>query len=141
MTSELIKNIGMEFFKEQDRLKGNISLELCSKNYLAYIAGNPPMDFKGHCQFGNMFYSAFPDLNHDFHDIIISDNKVVVRFTLLGTHTGNFMGLPPTNKPIKVTAIAILGLNDNKKVCELHAEFDQQGLMKQLGAIPEPAHN
>ena len=137
---EELKNLGARFFAAQDKLKGRLAPELCAKGYTAYIAGNPPMDFNGHCQFGKMFYAAFPDLKHSINDVITDGNKVVVRFTLSGTHSGNFMSLPPTNKSVLTTAIAILHI-DNNKVNELHAEFDQVGLMKQLGVIPEMVNN
>jgi predicted ester cyclase len=42
------------------------------------------------------------------------------------------MGLPATGRTIAVPAIAILRVVDGK-VTELHAVFDQAGMMRQLG--------
>lgn len=104
MSAEQNKSIARRFFEELDRRKGAPAEELCAPNYKTHIAGNPPMDFEGHKQFGIMFYSAFPDLKHVIKDTIAEGNKVAVRFTLQGTHNGNFMDLPPTSKQVSVSS-------------------------------------
>ena len=58
----------------------------------------------------------------------------MVRFTLRGSHTGDFMGIPATGKSIEVSAIAILAFVDGK-VAQLNAQFDQLGMMQQLSLI------
>jgi len=58
-----------------------------------------------------------------------------VRFTLRGTQTGDFLGIPATGKPIEIVASAFLTV-DEGKVTHLRAQFDQLGLLKQLGALP-----
>jgi len=135
MSTAEIKSIGPRFFKEQDRLRGGPADELCASNYAAHIGGNPPMNLAAHKQFASAFYSAFPDLNHTIDDTIADGDKVVVRFTLRGTHTENFMGIPATGKSITVGAIVLFHIV-NGKVEELRAQFDQMGMMQQLGVIP-----
>lgn len=82
-----------------------------------------------------MFYQGFPALSHTIEDVIAEDNTVVVRFTLRGRQSADFMGIPATGKPIEVQAIAIMRFHDGK-VTQLTAQFDQLGMMQQLGAIP-----
>ncbi len=135
MSTAEIKSLGPRFFKEQDRLRGGPADELCASNYAAHIGGNPPMNLAAHKQFASAFYSAFPDLNHTIDDTIADGDKVVVCFTLRGTHTGNFMGIPATGKSITVGAIVLFHIV-NGKVAELRAQFDQMGMMQQLGVIP-----
>ena len=137
MSAEENKATGSRFFEEQDRLRGGPADELCAANYTAQIGGNPPLNLEGHKQFARMFYSAFPDLNHTIEDTVAERDKVAVRFTLRGTHKGNFMGIPPTGKPIMVSAIAIMQIVGGK-VIQLRGEFDQLGMMQQLGVIPTP---
>ena len=45
-----------------------------------------------------MMRTAFPDLELVAEDTIAEADKVVCRFTLRGTHRGEFMGLPPTGR-------------------------------------------
>jgi predicted ester cyclase len=54
---------------------------------------------------------------------------------LRGTHTGDFMGMPPTGRAVTVQAIALLSVADGR-VTHLRAIFDRFGLMQQLGVIP-----
>lgn len=130
-----VKSIGPLFFREQDRLRGGPADGLCASNYTAYIGGNPPINLEGHKQMASMFYEGFPDINHTIDDTITEGDKVVVRFTLHGTHTGNFNGISATKKSITVGGIAIFHIM-NGKVAELHAQFDQMGMLQQLGVIP-----
>ncbi len=129
------KTIGRRFFEEQDRRKGPLPAELCAANYRFHIPGSPPIDQQGHSQFATMFYAAFPDLEHIIEDTVAEDGKAVVRFTLHGTHKGDFMGIPPTGKEVWVDCMAILQIADGK-ITEVHGMFDQFGMMQQLGVIP-----
>lgn len=135
MSSDSVKDLGPLFFAEQDRLLGGPADELCAPGYTAQIGVNPPMPLAGHQQFARMFYAAFPDLRHVIEDTVAEPDRVAVRFTLHGTQTGDFMGLPATGRTIAVPAIAILRVADGK-VTELRAVFDQMGMMQQLGAAP-----
>jgi predicted ester cyclase len=51
------------------------------------------------------FRRAVPDLHAQVHDMLADGDKVVTRKTLHGTHTGGFMGLPPTGNAISVDVI------------------------------------
>ena len=133
--SETNKTIARRFFEGQDRQKGPPPKELCAPTYSFHIPGSPPMDLTGHSQFGTMFYAAFPDLEHIIDDTVAEDGKVVVRFTLHGTHKGDFMGIPPTGKEVWVACMDIFQIPDGK-ITEVHGMFDQFGLMQQLGVIP-----
>ncbi len=135
MSIERNRTIASEFFMEQDRRKGPLSPELVADNYTAKIGSNPQMDRQGHSVFGAAFYAGFPDLYHTIDEVLANENGAAVRFTLRGTHTGDFMGIPATGKPIEVTAIAIQHIADGK-VTSLRAEFDQVGMLRQLGVLP-----
>lgn len=62
------------------------------------------------------------------------DDKVVTRWTMRGTHQGEFRGITPTGKQITVTGIGIFRFS-NGKVVESWDTFDQLGMMRQLGVI------
>ena len=54
-----------------------------------------------------------------------------------GTHQGEFRGIAPTGKRVTVTGIGIFWFSDGK-VVESWDNFDQLGMMRQLGVIPVP---
>ena len=58
----------------------------------------------------------------------------MTRFTLRGTHTAPFMGIPPTGRAITVSAIVILTVEE-EKVRHLRGIFDQVELLRQLGVV------
>ena len=81
---------------------------------------------------------AFHGLNVTIEDMVADDDKVTCRFTARGVHKGEFMGLPPTGKPIAMTGIEIFRL-ENGKIAELWGEANLMGLMVQLGKLPSSA--
>lgn len=138
MSTEHNEATARQFFLGQDRRKGPLDPEIVAADYVARIGSNPPMDIAGHSGFGVMFYQGFPDLYHTIDDVIAEGDRVAVRFTLRGAHTGDFMGIPPTGRQIEVSAIAMMRFVSGK-VAQLTAQFDQVGMMQQLGQLPPPA--
>jgi steroid delta-isomerase-like uncharacterized protein len=83
----------------------------------------------------SMYRSAFSDLRLSIDDLLAHEDKVVWRWHSEGTHTGEFFGLLPTNRHGGVTGISIARLEDGK-VVESWSEWDNLGLLQQLGAAP-----
>ena len=84
-----------------------------------------------------MVHSGLPDADARIEDEIAEGDKVVVRWRMRGTHTGELMGIAPSGKPVTWTGITIYRLADGK-IVEEKGEEDSLGLMQQLGAIPAP---
>lgn len=129
------KDLGRMFFEAQDRMRGGPDPALCGPSYVSRIGSIPPMTMAQHEAFAKAFYAGFPDLKHSVHEVIAADDKVVVRFTLRGTHRGEFMGIPPTQRRFEAGAIVVFRVADGK-IAELDGQFDQMGMMRQLGVIP-----
>lgn len=87
-----------------------------------------------------MFSSAFSDLWYTFEDLIAEGDKVVGRGVIEGKHTGNFMGMPATNRVIRWTGTRTFRLV-NGKVTDGWIDLDMFGMMMQLGAIPMPGQS
>ena len=79
--------------------------------------------------------AAFQDLDVTVVDMVAEKDMVAARFTARGIHKGDFMGLPPTGKPIAMTGMEIFRL-ENGKIAELWGEANLLGLMQQLGILP-----
>ena len=84
------------------------------------------------------FRNAVPDLTYTVEDQVSEDDKVVSRYTVRGTHQGEFFGVPGTGKRIEMTGIQIDRFDESGKLIEEWPEYDLLGAMKQMGAIPEP---
>jgi len=82
-------------------------------------------------------FSAFPDLHLTIDDMVVEGDKVAARITMTGTHKGEYMGAPPTNKKITIRAITIERFAGGK-IVEEWGMADTLGLMQQLGLVPTP---
>jgi steroid delta-isomerase-like uncharacterized protein len=70
-------------------------------------------------------------------DMIAEEDRVAVRLTARATHQGEFMGLPATGKDYTISETHIFHMRDGK-VADHWRDADMLGLMRQLGALPEP---
>lgn len=77
---------------------------------------------------------AFPDLHYEIRDIVATDDTVVIRVRMTGTHRGDLFGLAPTGKRIAVDQINIERIRDGR-IAEHWRVTDELSLMKQLGAV------
>lgn len=86
-------------------------------------------------QFGADSAKNIPDLNFTVEDMVAEGDKVVVRQTMRGTHTGEFMGVAPTGKKFSQMLTCIFRITDGK-IAEIWWLADTFGLLQQLGAFP-----
>jgi steroid delta-isomerase-like uncharacterized protein len=84
--------------------------------------------------------TGFPDLKFKIDDTIAERNEVVVHWTATGTHRGNFLGTPPTNRNATVSGTSIFRI-EGGKIVEEWAHWDLMSMMNQLGLhmVPENA--
>jgi predicted ester cyclase len=79
--------------------------------------------------------SVFSDQRWEIHQVIGDGEFVVVYCTLHARHTGNLMGIPPTNREVNQDYVQILRFEDGKAV-ERWGVRDDMALMRQLGVLP-----
>lgn len=116
--------------------KGNIDLldELLNPGYLNHSSSFPDSP-PGPAALKPIVIAmrvAFPDLNYTIQDLIITDNRIVARVKMTGTHTGDFFGIPPTNKKISVNQINIEYI-ENGRISQHWRITDENAMMQQLG--------
>jgi steroid delta-isomerase-like uncharacterized protein len=113
--------------------------ELISPDAVFYVPGRPePMRGPGgYLAIIGMMRAGFPDIQWTLEEMIAEDDKVAARFTMRGTHQGNFFGVPPTGKTIAVQAMNFYRLAGGQFV-EERGQPDLLGLLMQIGAVPPP---
>lgn len=79
------------------------------------------------------FKGAFPDLRVHIEDLLSEGDLTATRFTCTGTHTGDQLGIAPTNRPVRFTGMTFARWKDGK-ITEGWNEVDLPGLMRQVGA-------
>lgn len=81
--------------------------------------------------------AAFPDMHWTVLEQIAEGDKVLSRFEWTGTHRGTFLGVPATERPVKVWGMVIDRL-EGGKIKDTRILMDTLGLMMQLGVVPPP---
>jgi steroid delta-isomerase-like uncharacterized protein len=81
--------------------------------------------------------TGFPDLKFSIDDTIAERDEVVVHWTARGTHKGQFLGMPATNKKAAVTGTSIYRL-EGSKIAESWANWNLMSMMEQLGISSAP---
>jgi len=82
-----------------------------------------------------LFLAGYSDLHFTIDDIIAEKDKVVACWTFSGTHRGDFMGIPATNKKVSMDGMTIHHLADGK-IMDSYGNWDALGMMQQLGVVP-----
>ncbi|MFW6074015.1 MAG: ester cyclase [Chloroflexota bacterium] len=80
---------------------------------------------------------ALASSSHTGVDQLSDGDRVVQRFELNGTHTGEITGIPPSGNRFEVRGIKILRFSDGV-IAEIWAMFDTLSMMQQIGAVPAP---
>jgi len=82
-------------------------------------------------RFVSQFLSAFPDLQHNVETMIEEGDRVAVRFSAHGIHSGQWMYFAPTGKSIHYTGVTLARVAGDK-IIEHHTWWDKASLMEQV---------
>jgi steroid delta-isomerase-like uncharacterized protein len=82
-----------------------------------------------------MLRRAFPDFHIDLDDIVADENRVAVRLTLQGTHTGEFLGFAATGRQVKYVSHESYKVADGR-FAEEWVCSDTATLFRQLAERP-----
>lgn len=130
---ELNKAIVRRFNKEFIELGNAVVFDsLVSPEFRSYDAGGEVSDRDvARAFFTQVFLPAFPDVVVVIHDQFADGDTVITRKTYQGTHKGEFLGVPGTNKSVAISVIEIVKLRDGKYV-EHWATADMFGALQQI---------
>jgi predicted ester cyclase len=126
---------------EEGWTNGNLAVadELIDPGFVVHGAGGQavPTGPEGAKQLVSAWRTGFPDGRMSIDALFAEDDKVVIRMTWVGTHTGDFYGRAATGRPVSVTSIGIDRVA-NGKIVEGWGEVDMLGLYEQIGVIQRP---
>jgi predicted ester cyclase len=94
-----------------------------------------PPGLQGFKTIGRAMNGAFPDVRVTETDLIVSGDRVVEHSDVVGTHLGDFMGVPPTKRVVRWSEIHIYRLSEGK-IAEHWVELAMLEIMQQIGAVP-----
>ncbi len=77
-------------------------------------------------------FTAFPDLTKSIRSINACETRVWIEWTMTGTHQGEFCGIAPTQRKIKIQGASVFKIQDSKISSE-RLYWDMGDLLRQLG--------
>ena len=99
---------------------------------------NPSQPLVGRDAIGAMlatfFSGAFADGGYRTENLLIEGNRVLLEFTYLGTHTGQFGELPPTGRRVELPMMSVYHVEDGL-IRWARLYYDSASLLRQLGVI------
>ncbi|MGA9102936.1 ester cyclase [Aeromicrobium sp.] len=106
--------------------------EVISDDFVNHEAppGTPP-GLGSITMYMHLLNDAFSDQRWEMHDVIEEGDKVMLRCTHSGVHTGEFFGLPATGRPFAYNQMHLIRIEEGLGV-EHWAVRDDAGLMQQL---------
>lgn len=77
-------------------------------------------------------FESMPDVNFSLVDVFVGEAGVVEESVLVGTHTGDLFGLPPTGRAVHLPLTIVFPMKAGEILGE-RMYFDMDSLQRQLG--------
>ncbi|MGH7268408.1 MAG: ester cyclase [Candidatus Rokuibacteriota bacterium] len=109
-----LSRLGEKFVSESDTLPGPVTSREAAREAM------------------HMYTRAFPDLRFEIQQLLPSGDYVTIRWKATGTHRGELMGIPPTNRKAETHGCTVSEVRDGRIVHEW-VYWDTGNLLRQLG--------
>ena len=101
---------------------------------------NFPSNKEGMERYYREVWRAFPDASFDFENVIVEGSEAACKFSMTGTQRSEFMGIPPSDKQIRVDGMIFFRFKASKcierwEIMDLFSMMQQLGVRQQLSAI------
>ena len=83
-----------------------------------------------------VYHRGVKDARWDVHEVTATGDTVVLRWTGSGTHTGELLGIAPTNRKVRVDGIWVFRVAGGR-IIESWNCWDTLGMLQQLGVVPQ----
>jgi steroid delta-isomerase-like uncharacterized protein len=136
MTTNDITRLAHQFYERMANGDSAGAVALIDPGYVGHGlgSGGGPASVK---QDIDTWLAAVPDLEIDVHDSIVEGDRVALRMTLRGTQSGDFAGIPASNKTFTIGAADVLRIVDGA-IVEAWTLCDLASMFAQIGALPRP---
>jgi len=114
--------------------KGKLDVvdEVMDASYVYHVPGNEVTGPDGFKLYIAMMRAALPDLEMTIEDMVAEGDMVASRFTIRGTHHGDFMGVAPTGKKVEISEAVFIRFKNGKEV-EAWPYTDTLSVYQQMG--------
>ena len=139
--SQVNKKMALRFAKEGWGTQSNwqqVWDELMAPDVVYHFNSFPDevVGLEANKQFNQDLFVGFPKLKNTIENVVAEDDVVIYRSTLEGKQSGPFLGMPATNKTVKINDFTMLKIKDGK-ISEWWYATNLLSVMQQLGLIPD----
>ena len=108
------------------------------------IAHGIPNEFPSNKEGMKSYYiklwQAFPEANFSFDHVIVEGNEAACMFAMTGTQKGEFLGIPPSDKQVRIEGMIFFRFKDSKiterwEIIDILSAAKQLGVRQKLSAI------
>lgn len=111
--------------------------DLFSTDFVDHSAMTDLAGIEGAKKFFSMMFTAFPDMHFTIRLQLAEGDQVATHKTFHGTHRGEFMGIPATEKQVSIEAMDIYTIHQDK-LTDHWSVGDWLGMLQQLGVEANP---
>lgn len=108
---------------------------IVTTDFVAHIVGRDFHGVAGAKEAATLIRTAFPDVVIEHLDVIAYEDRAAIRWIANGTHRGDYVGVPPTGKHLRIEGVDMFHV-ENGKIAEVWVAYDNLGLLQAMGAIP-----
>ena len=90
---------------------------------------------KGYLSVVHWMRQGFSDVQWKLEEMVAAEDKVAVRWTLTGTHDGDFLGIKATGKKISVCVMNFYYFDEDGKIINDIAAEGMIGILRGIGAL------
>lgn len=118
----------------------NVADGIFASHFVAHVPLMPLLDRFGYKSFVQSFYAAFPDFRQEIHNMVVTQDWIVIQVTYHGTQHGDFLGIPSTDCVITLPCILMFRIEDDL-IVENWTEMDIFGVVNQISTARQLCPN
>jgi predicted ester cyclase len=137
--TESERNLGRRWFElVWNQRRREAIAEMLAPQAIAHDGSSEATGPDGFYPFYDRMLATFSEIHVDVHDSIAEGDKICVRWTFTGKHTGDGLGAAPTGTAVHVTGITIMRVSGGRMV-EGWQNWDMLGMMERINGVARSA--
>jgi steroid delta-isomerase-like uncharacterized protein len=129
MSIESTRKIMTQYFSSEH---SDVSMMAEDVVFTIMATGDEHKSPEGVLQMLNYFYRIAFEATAEMKNFVVADGKAVSEWDFVGKHTGEFAGIPATDKDVRVPLCVVYDL-ENDQIKRGRVYFEMPVLMAQLG--------
>ncbi|MEJ2352986.1 MAG: ester cyclase [Anaerolineales bacterium] len=129
MSTESTHKIMTQYFSSEH---SDVSMMAEDVVFTIMATGDEHKSPEGVLQMLNYFYRIAFEATAEMKNFVVADGKAVSEWDFVGKHTGEFAGIPATDKDVRVPLCVVYDL-ENDQIKRGRVYFEMPVLMAQLG--------